>query len=177
VEILQVAAGDGRLSLTELDERLDAALSARTIGELKGLTADLPLEGMPPQARDLIRIDQRFGHVTRTGRWLVPRRMEILLMFCEAKLDFTDALVTHNTLDIDVDLRIGGNLTLVTRPGILVDTDGLTRSRGDIKIRPASDPGAPVILTGQSRGGDITARSPRRKVSESLRRKPRSIDS
>src|SRR6202020_1448412 len=47
VEILQVAAGDGRLSLTELDERLDAALSARTIGELKGLTADLPLEGMP----------------------------------------------------------------------------------------------------------------------------------
>jgi hypothetical protein len=34
--------------------------------------------------------------------------MEILLMFCEAKLDFTDALVTHNTLDIDVDLRIGG---------------------------------------------------------------------
>jgi hypothetical protein len=181
VEILQVAAGDGRLSLTELDERLDAALSARTIGELKGLTADLPLEGMPPQARDLIRIDQRFGDVTRTGRWLVPRRMEILLMFCEAKLDFTDALVTHNTLDIDVDLRIGGNLTLVTRQGILVDTDGLTRSRGDIKIRPASDPGAPVILrvhlTGQSRGGDITARPARRKVSESLRRKPRSIDS
>ena len=67
MEILQVAAGDGRLSLTELDERLDAALSARTIGELKGLTADLPLEGMPPQARDLIRIDQRFGHVTRTA--------------------------------------------------------------------------------------------------------------
>lgn len=181
VEILQVAAGDGRLSATELDERLDAALSARTIGELKGLTADLPLEGMPPQARDLIRIDQRFGDVTRTGRWLVPRRMEIVLMFCDAKLDFTDALVTHNTLDIDVDLRIGGNLTLVTRPGIVVDADGLTRSRGDIKIRPASDPDAPVILrvhlTGQSRGGDITARPPRRKVSESLRRKPRSIGS
>src|ERR1700678_405311 len=181
VEILQVAAGDGRLSATELDERLDAALSALTIGELKGLTAALPLEGMPPQARDLIRIDQRFGDVTRTGRWLVPRRMEILLMFCEAKLDFTGALVTRNTLDIDVDLRIGGNLTLVTRPGILVDADGLTRSRGDIKIRPASGPGAPVILrvhlTGQSRGGDITARPPRRKVSESLRREPRGIDS
>jgi hypothetical protein len=73
----------------------------------------------------------------------------------------------------------GGNLTLVTRPGILVDADGLTRSRGEIKIRPASDPQAPVILrvhlTGQSRGGDITARPPRRKVSESLRRKPRGI--
>ncbi|MGW3660747.1 DUF1707 SHOCT-like domain-containing protein [Streptomyces sp. NPDC005151] len=87
VEILQIAAGDGRLIAAELDERLDAALSARTTGDLAGLTADLPSEGMPPQARDLVRIDQRFGDVTRTGRWLVPRRMEIRLMFCEAKLD------------------------------------------------------------------------------------------
>jgi hypothetical protein len=174
VEILQVAAGDGRLTAVELDERLDAALSARTTGDLARLTADLPLDGMPPQAKDLVRIDQRFGDVTRSGRWLVPRRMEIRLMFCDAKLDFTDALITHNTLHIDVDLRIGGNLLLVTRPGIVVDTDDLTRSSGDIKIRPASGPDTPVVLrvqlAGQSRGGDIIARPPRRKVSERLRR-------
>lgn len=173
VEILRVAAGDGRLTAAELDERLDAALSARTIGDLAGLTADLPSEGMPPQARELVRIDQRFGEVTRTGRWLVPRRMEIRLKFGEAKLDFTDAVITHTTLDIDVDLRVGGNLTLVTRPGIVVDTDDLERGSGDIKIRPASDPDTPVILrvrlAGRSRGGDIVARPPRRKVSEWLR--------
>ncbi|MFZ2042594.1 MAG: DUF1707 domain-containing protein, partial [Trebonia sp.] len=64
VEILQVAAGDGRLTAVELDERLDAALSARTTGDLARLTADLPLDGMPPQAKDLVRIDQRFGDVT-----------------------------------------------------------------------------------------------------------------
>ncbi|WP_328891096.1 DUF1707 SHOCT-like domain-containing protein [Streptomyces sp. NBC_00316] len=180
VEILQVAAGDGRLTAAELDERLDAALSARTIGDLERLTADLPSEGMPPQARDLIRIDQRFGDVTRTGRWLVPRRMEIRLMFCEAKLDFTDAVITHNTLHIDVDLRVGGNLVLITRPGIEVDTDDLERSSGDIKIRPATGPGTPlalrVQLAGQSRGGDIIARPPRRKFSEwLLRRTPSGI--
>jgi hypothetical protein len=178
VEILQVAAGDGRLTAVELDERLDAALSARTTGDLARLTADLPLDGMPPQAKDLVRIDQRFGDVTRSGRWLVPRRMEIRLMFCDAKLDFTDALITHNTLHIDVDLRIGGNLLLVTRPGIVVDTDDLTRSSGDIKIRPASGPDTPVVLrvqlAGQSRGGDIIARPPRRKVSGRLRRGPQS---
>ena len=177
VEILQVAAGDGRLTAVELDERLDAALSARTTGDLARLTADLPSDGMPPQAKDLVRIDQRFGDVTRSGRWLVPRRMEIRLMFCDAKLDFTDALITHNTLHIDVDLRIGGNLLLVTRPGIVVDTDDLTRSSGDIKIRPASGPDTPVVLrvqlAGQSRGGDIIARPPRRKVSERLRREPK----
>ncbi|MFE5022481.1 DUF1707 domain-containing protein [Streptomyces sp. NPDC056656] len=48
VEILQVAAGDGRITAEELDERLDGALSARTAGELAALTADLPSEGMPP---------------------------------------------------------------------------------------------------------------------------------
>lgn len=179
VEILQVAAGDGRLTAAELDERLDAALSARTTGDLAGLTADLPSEGMPPQAKDLVRIDQRFGDVSRTGRWLVPRRMEIRLMFCDAKLDFTDALITHSTLHIDVDLRIGGNLILVTRPGIVVDTDGLERSSGDVKIRPTSDADIPtalrVLLAGQSRGGDIIARPPRRKLSERLRRAPRQI--
>jgi Domain of unknown function (DUF1707) len=177
VEILQVAAGDGRLTAVELDERLDAALSARTTGDLARLTADLPVDGMPPQAKDLVRIDQRFGDVTRNGRWLVPRRMEIRLMFCDATLDFTEALITHNTLHLDVDLRIGGNLLLVTRPGIVVDTDNVTRSGGDIKIRPASDPDIPVVLrvhvAGQSRGGDILAGPPRRKVSEQLRRGPR----
>ena len=42
VDILCAAAGDGRLSAAELDERLDTALTARTISELATLTADLP---------------------------------------------------------------------------------------------------------------------------------------
>lgn len=103
VEILRVAAGDGRLSADELDERVGAALSARTGSELAALTADLPPDGMPEQAKDLIRIDQSLGDVVRTGRWLVPRRMEIRLKFCDAKLDFTDAVITHNTLHIELD--------------------------------------------------------------------------
>jgi uncharacterized protein DUF1707 len=42
VDILRVAAGDGRLTAAELDERLDTALTAHTISELAALTADLP---------------------------------------------------------------------------------------------------------------------------------------
>ena len=41
-DILCAAVGDGRLTLDELDERLGAALSARTITELAALIADLP---------------------------------------------------------------------------------------------------------------------------------------
>jgi hypothetical protein len=41
-ERLRVAHAEGRLTAEELDERLDAALSARTMGELEPLTRDLP---------------------------------------------------------------------------------------------------------------------------------------
>jgi Domain of unknown function (DUF1707) len=41
-ELLRVAAGDGRLSAQELDDRLERALTARTYTELAALTVDLP---------------------------------------------------------------------------------------------------------------------------------------
>jgi hypothetical protein len=41
-DVLCAAVGDGRLTLDELDDRLGAALSARTTTELAALIADLP---------------------------------------------------------------------------------------------------------------------------------------
>jgi hypothetical protein len=95
----------------------------------------------------------------------------------DVKLDFTEALITQDTLRIDVDLAIGGDLTLVTRPGILVDTDGLTGKLGEVKVRHVTDPRAPVALrvelAGRIRGGGIVARLPRRTFWQWLLRKPR----
>lgn len=42
VEILRQAYAEGRLEPAELDERTGAAFQARTIGELRGLLADIP---------------------------------------------------------------------------------------------------------------------------------------
>ena len=39
IEVLRVAAGDGRLTAEELDERVEVAFSARTYGELAALTS------------------------------------------------------------------------------------------------------------------------------------------
>ncbi len=39
---LERAAGEGRLTLAEFDERVSATLVARTRGELDDLTSDLP---------------------------------------------------------------------------------------------------------------------------------------
>ena len=153
MDVLRVAAGEGRLTPDELDERLEAALSSRTLGELATLTADLmAAPGMPgaamAQAEDVYRIDQRGGSVRRTGRWVVPQRLELRLSWCDMWLDFTDAVITHDTLRIDLNMR-GGSLVLVTRPGVVVDGDSLRVLRvryADVKIRPAAEPGAPVVL-------------------------------
>ena len=57
-EIIRIAAGDGRLTADELDERLEKALTARTTGELTELTADLPAVpgAAAVQPKDLVQI-------------------------------------------------------------------------------------------------------------------------
>jgi hypothetical protein len=174
VEVLRDAAGDGQLTADELDERVEAALIARTKSELAVLTADLRVSDERP-AKDLVKIDQRFGEVERTGRWVVPQRMRIKATAGNVKLDFTEAVIAHSTLHIEIELGLGADLLLVTKPGIVVETDDLTVRRGDIKIRHAADQ-VPVTLTvlvsGQVRGGDVVARFPRRTFWQWVRREP-----
>jgi len=173
VEILRVAVGDGRLSLEELDERLEAALSARTRGELTALTADLSAIAERMKSKDLVRITKGHGDIRRKGRWVVPRRMEIRITEGgDVTLDLTEAEITHDALDIDVQLEMRGALILVIRPGIVVDADDVTVSWGDIKVRDVTDPDVPVLLqvkvAGRAPSG-VVARLPRRSFSQWLR--------
>jgi len=46
-EQLRVAAGDGRLDLGELEERITAVYSAKTYAELEPITRDLPSATTP----------------------------------------------------------------------------------------------------------------------------------
>ena len=165
VEVLQVAAGDGRLTAEELDERVEAALTARTLAELATLTADLPAVQAPVKARDVVRISQQGASVTRGDAWVVPRRLEIASEWGDVTLDFTRAVILHDTLAVDLDMR-GGTLTLVTRPGIVVDTDELELGYAKVRTRPAGDQRAPVDLrvriSGQISFGKVVTRPARR---------------
>lgn len=177
-EIIRIAAGDGRLTADELDERLEKALTARTTGELAVLTADLPTArgqlGLA-QPKDMVTIECMGGNARRVGDWLVPRRMEITATGGNVKLDFTQAVITEPTLRIDATVR-GGNLILVTRPGVEVDTDGVRVIGGNARIRPPRGPKQPVILrvelAGTAWGGNIVARPPRRTLWQWLLRRP-----
>ncbi|WP_282090114.1 DUF1707 SHOCT-like domain-containing protein [Streptomyces tendae] len=170
VDVLSAAAGDGRLTAEELDERVGAALTARTQAELAALTADLPAaaDRVPdPAAKDVVRIDQQGASTRRGEGWVVPRRMEIRSAWGEVTLDLARAVITHDTLHIDLDMRAGA-LKVVTRPGIVVDTDSLATSYAEVKTPRAVDTGAPVVLrveiTGEISWGQVVVRSPRRRL-------------
>ena len=167
VELLRMAAGDGRLTAEELDQRLEAALTARTYGELTALTNDLPAgPGLATTAepKDLVRIESRSGSARRDGRWVVPKRMEIRVSSGSVRLDFTEAVITQPTLRIDAEVT-SGSLTLITKPGIVVDADDVSMRSGTVKVRPHKGPEVPAVLSihvsGKVGSGTITARPPR----------------
>jgi len=171
VELLRVAAGDGRLTAEELDERVEVALTARTYGELASLVKDLPAQGQavgapapPPEPKELVRIDCGGSTVNRDGPWVVPRRMEVRVASGSVILDFTNAVITQPSLQIDAEIHTG-TLTLITKPGIVVDTDDVSVRYGATKVQAPWDPAGPVILRVQVSGtvstGAITAPPPR----------------
>jgi hypothetical protein len=193
VELLRVAAGDGRLSPEELDDRLERALTARTYAELAALTADLPATPgaavVPPGAgavsatpRDLVRLHVHGSGAHRGGRWVVPKELDVKVKGGGVTLDFTEAVITQPLLRITAEVR-GGGLTLITRPGIVVDAGDISQHGGSVTLPEPPDPGVPVQLhveiTGSVHGGGITAgpppppRRPRRTFWQWLRRAPR----
>jgi hypothetical protein len=168
VELLRVAAGDGRLTAEELDERLEVALTARTYDQLAALVKDLPAQGAAagvaaPEPKELVRIESHSSAIKREGPWVVPQRMEIRVSSGSVILDFTEAVITQPALQIDAEVH-SGSLTLVTKPGIVVDTDDVSVHSGATKIQ-APDASVPVILRVQVSGtvgsGVIKARPPR----------------
>jgi Domain of unknown function (DUF1707) len=201
-EALRVAAGDGRLSSDELDERLERALTARTYDDLAVLVADLPAAGnalaqgsplpgtqlpgplaavlgggvAPAPPKELVKIHVTSGHSQRVGRWTVPARMDLKARSGHIKLDFTEAVITQPTLHIDAEVS-SGHIVLVTRPGIAVDLDDVSVRNGQVKVRAPWGESVPVLLritvAGKCGSGHIHARPPRRSFWQWLRRSPR----
>jgi len=89
--------------------------------------------------------------------------MEIRVSSGSVTLDFTEAVITRPSLLIDAEVH-SGSLTLITKPGVVVDTDDVSLRSGVTKIQP-SDSSVPVILrvqvSGTVGGGVIKARPPR----------------
>jgi uncharacterized protein DUF1707 len=202
-EALRVAAGDGRLTADELDERLERALTARTYDDLAVLLTDLPAAGtaLAPvvgstvpgaqlsgplaailaggvaaaPAKELIKIHVGSARSERVGRWTVPARMDLKASSGHITIDFTEAVITQQTLHVDAEVK-SGHITLVTKPGIVVDVDEVSVRNGYVKVRAPWGDSTPVFLrvtvAGTVGSGGILARPPRRSFWQWLRRAP-----
>src|ERR1043165_1067176 len=65
-EQLRIAAGDGRLGLDELEDRIAAVYQAKTYAELEPITRDLPSATTP--------VPSIASVPTTRGRWRVGRK-------------------------------------------------------------------------------------------------------
>jgi len=176
IELLRAAVADGRLDQAEFDERLDAALAARTMDALAPLTADLIAAPgsaaaltLPPAepAAELLTINQKHGSVRRDGRWTLPRRLALRTAWCDVMLDLTNAVRSGPELVIDLEVR-GGDVELILAPGMVVDANGLSVRHSALAISRDAGDDTPetfqVRLVGQMRHGRIDTqwRAPRR---------------
>jgi class 3 adenylate cyclase len=163
VEVLRTAAGDGRLTADDLDQRLEVALTARTLADLEPLLADLTAAPAAPAADvpDLTRITCGSGTARLDSSWVVPRRLEIDCGSGSVRVDFRQAVITVPELRIEAQIA-SGSLKLITRPGIVVNADDLTVKSGSVKVVPPAGSDAPVELrvriTGHIGSGSVSAR-------------------
>ena len=160
VEVLRTAAGDGRLTADELDQRLEAALTARTLADLEPLLAGLAAASVA-EVPDLARIECGSGTAKRDSSWVVPRRLVIDIGSGSVRLDFRRAVIAVPELRIDAQIASGG-LRLITRPGIVVDADDVTVGSGSVKVVAAAGPDVPaelrVKVSGRVSSGSVSAR-------------------
>lgn len=170
-EVLRVAAGDGRLTLEELEERLETCFGARTYGDLAPLVADLPGQtpvapAEPVRTKDVVRVRRVGGNLRYEGSWVVPRRLEAEVRGGNVLLDFSTATVSATVTHVDIEMR-GGNLRLIVPDGYAVDADEVDIRGGSVLHRRAKDrpQGVPVthqiVVTGELTGGNVVIRPPR----------------
>jgi hypothetical protein len=160
-KILHDAMAEGRLTVDELDERLQTVYKSRTLGDLVPITADLPVTGatgasVRPAAQSLPteRIGGTPGPTVsialmsgfeRTGNWVVPRYHTAVAIMGSGQLDLTQARFAEAVATISVFTIMGG-VEILVPDDITVRVQGFGFMGGfDHRATGDGPPGAPVV--------------------------------
>jgi Domain of unknown function (DUF1707) len=162
--VLREAAGEGRIGLDELDERLGAVYAARTYAELEPITRDLPAPGeqpvaIIPAAAVPAQQSERFGGVPaskgafalmsgfeRRGRWVVPRVFRAGALMGGGEIDLREARFAAQTVTIHAWTFMGG-IEIIVPEDAEVHVVGLGIMGGfDHNAAGVGEPGAPTIV-------------------------------
>jgi hypothetical protein len=103
----------------------------------------VPSSEVPPRGA----IFSVMGGHERTGSWIVPRQLKIVVLMGGAEIDLRDARFGAGLTEIEVFVMMGG-VSLIVPPGVRVESMGATFMGGfDLKAGDATalSPANPVI--------------------------------
>jgi hypothetical protein len=166
VELLQKAIGQGLLNLDEFTARTDTALAAKTRAELNTVLVDLPglvhREATSPRHSQPVELRATMSSLKRTGRWVVPPSLIVRSKMGAAMLDFTEAVIAHQEVRIEVDVS-GGGVELLVPENATVNTDDLDVTLGSVKDKSGRDTrsgGTHFVITGTMQAGSLKINRP-----------------
>ena len=189
-DVIRQAAGDGRLTMEELDERLDAVYAAKTYAELEPITQDLPNASAPPVPAPAATADPaRFGGqpgssaaiaimggFERKGDWVVPREFSAFAFMGGGEIDLRDARYATRTATIHAITFMGGiEITVPEDANVRVTGIGIMGAF-DHQSGGTGEPGGPtIIVNGVAFMGGVEVKrrpptQPRREKLDSRRR-------
>jgi hypothetical protein len=160
-EALRHAAGEGRLTVDELDERLHQAFAARTRSELERLVADVvprdasgrrplgvpehrvPVRGRQGGSRWILSI---LGGAERRGRWRLAERAININFWGGSDLDLNDVELAGPDTELRV-ITIMGGADIHVPEGLNVEVSELAvMGANNIRLGDAlPDPGGPRL--------------------------------
>lgn len=113
----------GVISAEAFERRLDKAMTAKCNVEIMALKSDLTLEVdekytaqkgadfeisyAPQSSIETINLRTILASNERSGRWEVPKTINVLDVLGKTKLDFTDAIFQHQTIEVNLNCVLG----------------------------------------------------------------------
>ena len=143
---------EGRLTVDEFTDRIEAAYDSRTRGELEALRRDLPVAGSGEALA--VRSQRRpsrwsvgiMGGSTRKGRWRIEGQTTAIAVMGGCHLDLREAELEGAEVTINAFAFMGG-INIFVPDDVVVDVSGFSfmggRNVGSAKKSPP--PGAPVV--------------------------------
>ncbi|WP_306370090.1 DUF1707 domain-containing protein [Nocardiopsis sp. CC223A] len=167
VDILRAAAGNGRITIEELDERLGRVQESLTYADLSSIVADIPgsEDLIPSPDKVLLGVENKESlvlmgkgeRIVRKGPWSVPGRIEALNPYGNTRLDFGHAKFTSSTVEVTIDCS-WGQCRLVVPEGVTASIETNNTMLGSVssEVPCARTAGQPhLVIRGKNRGGKV----------------------
>lgn len=156
--ILGEALATGRLTSAEHADRLDAAYSAVTLGDLAPLVKDLPEVAHSPStpafSTDTHRVKAVFSKVIRRGRWVAGRHTELRSVFGALIVDLSDAVLPGREVTLELNSFCGKLIVKVPPGSRVIDEGSALFSKRSVTGGEPGD-GPLIRVTGRARFGKI----------------------